>query len=138
MTAGLIGVGYKFAPFFFGKEFKKTGLLIMLLATTLPFLSFANVLRTQYLIPREKDKIYIRSVFLGAITNLIMNFIFIPLYGSVGACFGTIAAEFSVMLYQMIAIKNELPIQNPIVAVTNEAPNDFKIFFISILFNLYT
>lgn len=111
MCCGLIGIGYKFAPFFFGKEFQKTGLLIMMLATTLPFVSFANVLRTQYLIPREEDKIYIKSVFLGAITNLIMNLIFIPLYGGAGACIGTITAEFAVMLYQAIAIKKELPIK---------------------------
>ena len=111
MCTGLIGVGYHFAPFFFGKEFQKTGILIMLLATTLPFLSFANVLRTQYLIPREKDKIYIISVFLGAITNLVMNLIFIPIYKSIGACFGTIAAEFAVMFYQAMAIRKELPIK---------------------------
>lgn len=115
MCLGLVGVGYKFAPFFFGKEFQKTGILIMMLATTLPFLSFANVLRTQYLIPREEDKIYIESVFLGALTNLTTNFIFIPLYGSIGACIGTIAAEFSVMFYQAMAIRKELPINKYIV-----------------------
>jgi len=115
MCMGLIGVGYNFAPFFFGKEFTKTGILIMLLSTTLPFLSFANVLRTQYLIPQEKDKIYIKSVFLGAITNLLMNFVFIPLYGSIGACFGTIAAEFSVMFYQTMAVRKELPIKEYII-----------------------
>ena len=115
MCCGLIGVGYRFAPFFFGREFQKTGILIMMLASTLPFLSFANVLRTQYLIPREKDKIYIKSVFLGAITNLIMNFIFIPMYGSVGACIGTIAAEFAVMFYQATAIRKELPIKEYVI-----------------------
>lgn len=56
MTCGLIAVGYKFAPMYFENEFKKAGILIMLLSITLPFLSFANVLRTQYLIPNEKDK----------------------------------------------------------------------------------
>lgn len=110
MTCGLIAVGYKFAPMYFGNEFKKTGILIMMLSITLPFLSFANVLRTQYLIPNEKDKIYIKSVFLGAIINLIMNVIFIPKYKSIGACIGTIFAEFSVMLYQALSIKKDLPI----------------------------
>ena len=84
----------------------------MLLSITLIFLSFANVIRTQYLIPKEKDKIYIISVFLGALVNLIMNFIFIPLYGSIGACIGTIAAEFIVMFYQSISVRNEIPIKS--------------------------
>lgn len=110
MCCGLIAIGYNFAPLFFGNEFQKTGILIMLLSTTLIFLSFANVIRTQYLIPKEKDKIYITSVCLGAFFNLIMNLIFIPVYGSVGACFGTIAAEFIVMFYQALSIRKELPI----------------------------
>jgi O-antigen/teichoic acid export membrane protein len=112
MCFGLIAIGYNFAPLFFGKEFQKTGILIMMLATTLPFLSFANVLRTQYLIPNEKDKIYIKSVSLGAISNLIINFIFIPKLGSIGACIGTIIAEAVVMIYQTVSVRNELIIIN--------------------------
>lgn len=111
MCFGLIAIGYDFAPFFFGLEFQKTGILIMLLAPTLLFLSFANVLRTQYLIPNEMDKIYIISVSLGALINLILNLIFIPKYASIGACFGTIAAEFMVMFYQTMAVRKKLDIK---------------------------
>ena len=132
MCMGLIGVGYHFAPMFFGSEFQKTGLLIMLLAITLPFLSFANVLRTQYLIPKEEDGIYIKSVFAAAIVNLIMNFIFIPKYGSIGACFGTITAEFAVMFYQAYAIRKELPIKEYVI---NSIPFFFKsIVMLSIIY----
>ena len=123
MCFGLICIGYNFAPIYFGNEFQKTGILIMMLATTLPFLSFANVLRTQYLIPNEKDKIYINSVSLGAITNLIMNMIFIPKLASIGASIGTIAAEFMVMLYQACAIRKELPIGKYIKNVIKYAIN---------------
>lgn len=108
MSLGLIAIGRNFAPLFFGEQFKKTGYIIQMLAMSLPFLSFANVIRTQYLIPKEKDKIYIISVILGAITNLIMNLIFIPRFGAVGAAIGTIAAEIIVMIYQSICVKNDI------------------------------
>lgn len=111
MCFGLIAIGYNFAPLFFGHEFQKTGILIMLLAPILLFASFANVLRTQYLIPKEMDKIYIISVSLGALINLILNLIFIPKYASIGACFGTIAAEFMVMFYQAMAVRKKLDIK---------------------------
>ncbi len=111
MCFGLIAIGYDFAPLFFGEEFKKTGLLIILLSITLPFVSFANVIRTQYLIPKEKDKIYIVSVLLGAITNFALNFIFIPSFSSVGACIGTIGAEIIVMIYQTYTIREEIEIK---------------------------
>ena len=108
---GLITIGYHFAPLYFGNEFQKTGVLIMLLSTTLPFLSFANVLRTQYLIPSEKDKVYIISVSMGAAINLILNFLLIPKFESIGACFGTIAAEIVVMSYQTIAVRKKLEVK---------------------------
>lgn len=111
MSAGVIAVGREFAPIFFGIEFEKSGTLIILLATTLPITSFANVLRTQYFIPQEKDNIYIYSVICGATINFIINFILIPKLNSIGACIGTIMAEASVLLYQIMAIKNELPIK---------------------------
>lgn len=110
MCFGLIAIGYNFAPLYFGKAFQKTGVLIMLLSITLPFLSFANVLRTQYLIPTEQDKSYIISVSLGAITNFILNILLIPKSNSVGACIGTIAAEFCVMAYQTYSVKDKIQI----------------------------
>ena len=110
MSFGLISIGYNFAPFYFGNEFQKTGVLIMLLSITIPFISFANVLRTQYLIPGEKDKIYIKSVIIGAIINITMNCILIPICQSFGACIATIAAEFFVMFYQSYAVRKNLKI----------------------------
>lgn len=110
MMFGLIAIGKDFAPIFYGLSFEKTGTLIALLSITIPFLSFASVIRTHFLIPAEKDKIYVVSVFMGAIINLIMNIIFIPKYKSIGACFGTISAEAVVMIYQCLKSKEFLPI----------------------------
>lgn len=111
MTFGLICISKNFSLIFFGKGFEKSGVIISLLSITIFFLSWGNVIRTQYLIPKERDKTYIESAFLGAIVNLILNIIFIPKYASVGACVGTILAEFIVMLYQTLSIKNEIPIK---------------------------
>lgn len=108
MCFGLISIGYNFAPMYFGQSFQKTGILIMMLAITLPFMSFANVIRTQYLIPNEKDKSYMISVSLGAVVNMIFNIILIPRFESIGACIGTIFAEIAVATYQTWAVKKEL------------------------------
>ena len=136
MCCGLVGIGYNFAPFYFGAEFKKTGFLIILLSVTLPIISFANVLRTQYLIPREKDKIYIISVSIGAIINLIMNLLFIPKLASIGACIGTIAAEFSVMFYQSISVRGELPIKKYLISIYPFVYKAVIMLVVVYLFNL--
>lgn len=111
MVFGICAVSKEFSLIFFGNEFEKCGLLIQLLSITIIFLSWGNVIRTQYLIPKEKDKEYVISAFLGAIVNFIMNCIFIPKYASIGACIGTIAAEFIVMFYQSWVVRNELSLK---------------------------
>lgn len=111
MVFGLVAVSEDFSILFFGKEFQKCILLIQLLAITIIFLSWGNVIRMQYLIPKEKDKEYVISAFIGAGVNFIMNCIFIPKYASIGACIGTIAAEFFVMFYQSWTIRHELPLK---------------------------
>lgn len=137
MFLGLISIGKDFSILFFGSEFKKTGVLIELLSITIIFLSWGNVIRTQYLIPLEKDKIYIVSAFLGAFINLIMNIIFIPMYSSVGACFGTIAAEFIVMFYQTFKIRKELPIHNYIKSIYQFIISGFIMFLILSFINIF-
>lgn len=110
-TFGLAGVGTVFAPFFWGKEFTVSGQLIMGLALTIPFISFANVIRTQYLIPTSKDREYITSVIAGAVVNLCINGLLIPQIGAFGAMIGTIAAEMIVCIWQVIVVRKELPIR---------------------------
>ena len=45
---------------------------------------------------------------MGAVVNLILNLIFIKSLGAIGACIGTIAAEASVMFYQIIATRKAI------------------------------
>lgn len=115
MVLGIMEISKDFSVIFFGKEFEKTGYLIQLLSITIVFLAWGYVIRTQYLIPKERDKEYVISAFLGAIVNFILNCIFIPMYQSVGACIGTIAAEFIVMFYQTFVVRKELPIKEYIM-----------------------
>ena len=108
LIIGLIIISNDFALVFFGKEFIKSGNIIRLLSVSILFTSIANVIRTNYLIPKEKDDIYVKSTIFGAIINLVINLLLIPKYASYGASIGTIVAEFIVMLYQIIMTKNDL------------------------------
>lgn len=110
LTFGIGGIAIEFAPVFFGQEFEDVGAVIMSLAPTILFVSWANVIRTQYLIPLHHDKIYVVSVWLGAIVNLVTNLMLIPKFGAFGAAIGTVLAEGMVMLYQIWKVRKELPI----------------------------
>ena len=132
---GLISVSDNFVPLFLGVEFEKTIILIYFLSFTILFISFANVLRTQYLVPNEMDKDFVISVILGAVINLIVNLIAIPRYSSIGACLGTILAEFSVMIYQAIILMKILPINKYFASVLPFFIKSLIMFFIVMLIN---
>lgn len=111
-TFGLIGISPILIPVFLGEKFADCINLVSLLSITILFISWANVIRTQFLIPKKKDRIYINSTILGAIVNLFVNLLLIKTYGALGAVFGTVLAEASVAIYQTIKIRKELDIYN--------------------------
>ncbi|HBJ1651638.1 oligosaccharide flippase family protein [Clostridium botulinum] len=108
---GLFAIADEFCTIYFGGGFTKTGIIMCYLSSTIIFLGCGNVIRTQFLIPNKKDKIYINSAIIGAILNLIVNMILIPKYSSIGASIGTICAEFSVCAYQLFKVKKEIDLK---------------------------
>lgn len=118
ITFGLMGISDVLAPVYLGADFSPCAPLISLLSVTVFFIAWANVVRTQYLIPYHYDKIYIASTIVGAVVNLIINFLLIPTYQAIGAAIGTVAAEFSVMAIQMICVRKKLPMLKYILQYT--------------------
>ena len=112
---GIMAIGPEFVPFFFGNGFQKCIMLFVILAPTTIFIAIANVIRTQYLMPMHYDKIYIKSVFIGAVINIIANLIGIPFLQSYGAAIGTLLAEFFVCVYQIMAVRDKISVIKPIV-----------------------
>lgn len=121
MCAGLVLIADEAAIVLFGAEFVESSQIVQLLSVTLIASAWANVVRTQYLIPLNKDKIYVYSTLGAALLNFLFNMIFIPKYGGVGACIGTIMAEFFIVVYQTVATWKEL---------------EYEVYFINLLIDL--
>ncbi|SHI98974.1 Membrane protein involved in the export of O-antigen and teichoic acid [Butyrivibrio fibrisolvens DSM 3071] len=115
MAFGLMAIAKFLVPIYYGKDFEYSIILLETLSFSLLFTTWASAIRTQYLIPLKHDKEYIVSVCSGAIVNLILNSVLIPLYGAYGAVIATISAEGAVAFIQTIAVRNELPIFKPFV-----------------------
>lgn len=103
---GIAGVSPVFIPWFFGEEYVPAIVLTMELAMVMIPMSLAEMVQTQYLIPFKRENIYIRSVTLGAVTDIVLNLLLIPPYGASGAVIGTLCAEILVCVYQMHYIKD--------------------------------
>lgn len=105
---GLISISGNFSVLFLGSEYARTGVILNYLSITLLFTAWANVVRTQWLIPQEKDNIYVLTTIVGAVVNLVANLIMIPLLGGVGAAIGTILAEMTIMCSQSFLVRSDI------------------------------
>ena len=109
MAFGVAAVADRFAPLFYGEDFRYSGTLMIPLGFTLIMIGFANVIRTQVVLPQKRDHIFVKSVCTGAVVNLVVNACLIPSMKSMGAVIGTLAAELTVPLVQYIILRKELP-----------------------------
>ena len=109
LAFGLAAVADRFAPLFYGEDFRYSGVLMIPLAFTLIMIGFANVIRTQVVLPQERDSIFVKSVCCGAAVNLIANACLIPFLQSMGAVIGTLLAEMTVPVVQYLLLRKELP-----------------------------
>lgn len=114
MAFGIAAVAPTFSVVFYGNEFMECGKIITVLAIILITASWANIIRTQYLIPTYNEKIYTISVIAGAVVNLILNFIFIPFLGAYGAAIGTIGAEITLCVIHTIGVWKKIQIREHI------------------------
>ena len=110
ISLGLSAIVNEFVPLFYGDGYDACKMIIPVLVIASMFIAWANVIRTQYLIPNKKDKIYIVSVFLGAFVNVAINLLLIPRYQALGAAVGTLFAEISVCLYQTYKVRKEIKV----------------------------
>lgn len=113
---GIKAISNEFIPFFFGEGYMRCAKLLEWLSLVVIIKAISNVLRTQYLIPMEKDKEFNMSVIVAAIINVIFNCLLIPNYGAMGAVWGTLLAEIIVLLFysffakQVIVLCEIIPI----------------------------
>lgn len=115
MGFGLAGIAGVFAPWFYGEAFARCGYFIILLSPVIIVKAWAGALRTQFIIPTGRDKIYVISLTTGAIVNLILNMLLIPRINGIGAIIGTLAAEFSVCFIQFFWCRKDIDIKNYLI-----------------------
>lgn len=80
---------------------------LKILASVLLFSSVSLVIDNQLFIPMRYEKLNLIGVIIGAVTDFILNLLLIPRYGAVGACIGTLFAEFTMMIYHIIFVKKK-------------------------------
>lgn len=91
-----------------GTAFEGAVLPMQIIMPTLLFIGLSNLLGIQMLIPLGKEKMVLYSEITGAVVDLLLNYILIPMYGAAGAAIGTLVAEAVVLIVQYIALQTEV------------------------------
>ncbi len=136
LAFGIMGVSNEFVPLFYGRGNEIIILLFYILLPSCIFLGIGNVITTQYLIPQNKDGIYVKSIFCGAIVNVLCNLILIPKLGAVGASFSSLLTEFAVCCYKVYYTCKRFNILNVIKRNLIYSVYGFAVFVILVFINL--
>ena len=108
---GLFGIADSFVPWFYGDSYEKVKLLLKIVSLLTVAISINNVTGIEYLVPTKREKLYTRTVLIGAVINCCLNLILIPRFLSYGAAFASAVAELSIAGIQLFYVKNELDIK---------------------------
>lgn len=108
---GVSGIAHNFVPWFFGDEFEKVTVLLILSSPLILIMSIHNFLSAQYLVPSGQRVRSTKGVVVGAIVNLILNFILIPRFQAIGAIVATLAAEISICVVYFHMSKAYVPVR---------------------------
>ena len=94
--------------FLSGNAYKPAVLPMQIIMPTLFLIGMTNIMGIQILVPLGREKVVLHSEIAGAVTDAVLNFLLIPSMRSAGAAIGTLAAETVVLIWQYVALREEL------------------------------
>jgi len=113
---GLFGIADNFIPWFYGPGYEKVITLLKIVSVITVAISINNVTGIEYLVPTKREKLYTRTVLIGALVNFCLNLVLIPRFFSYGAAIASAVAESVIAVIQLIAIRKELKVSRILIS----------------------
>ena len=108
MTAGLILVSSSFVPWYLGEDYLSVIYGIIIIAPIVIGNSLEGISGRQYFTATNQVNILIKSYFLTAIINVVVNALLIPKYGFYGAAVATLISSFSCAFIQYYELNKQI------------------------------
>lgn len=96
---------------FCGSSFSASIPVVYWTAPIIIFIALTNIIGIQVLYPLGKEKLVIFSTLVGALLNLALNFVLIPLYSAIGTAVSTLMAELAVFIVQIWIGRKYFPVR---------------------------
>ncbi len=111
LSVGIYCIAPVFVPWFFGQQFQGAVLPLKILGFLNVAIGFSNILGTQILVGMGLDKMFLRCILYGTVSNFLLNCILIPLCASVGASIASVIAEVLVTLSMAYYVYKYTPVR---------------------------
>lgn len=133
MMFGLIAVSDYFVPIFFGEGYDKVSMLLKVSSMLLVIIGLNNVTGSQFLLSTKKQNEFTVAVVVGAFSNILLNFILIPTFKSLGATIASILAESIVLIIELYYCKNYMNIKEILKSSIKKIISGLIMFLVVIL-----
>lgn len=91
--------------FLSGDGFLPAVLPMRFIMPTVFFIGLSNLMGIQVLVPTNREMLVVISTIAGAIVDILVNSVGIPMFGAAGAAFASSLAEFAVMMIQLCFLR---------------------------------
>ena len=102
---GIILIAKVFVPLYLGDGFESCINLLYIFSILIPVISISNLIGTHYYTPFGYQRISNIFLIIGAVVNLILNLILIPMYKSMGATIASVCAEIVILVLYVVFSK---------------------------------
>ena len=90
-----------------GPDFLPAVRPMRVLMPTVLLIGVTNILGIEIMVPTDRERYVLYSVVAGALIDLILNAVLIPIYSATGAAVSTLIAEAAVLLIQLWFLRRE-------------------------------
>ena len=98
--------------FLAGDQYMDSVLPMQIIMVTVLLIGISNLTGMQILVPLNLERYTVISTFWGAGVNLVINALLIPGLRSAGAAIGTVAAEGTVLIIQILYLRGRFSVWN--------------------------
>lgn len=101
-AVGIMLIAKPLILLFSGKEFLASLPAMLIMSPIIVFIALASFMDNMILLPQRMEKVSLQSQIIGCVTNIVLNYVLIPVWGVFGAAFSTFIVEGLITLYKLL------------------------------------
>ena len=105
---GLVILGRDVILIIAGEKYLVANTSLSVLSFSLIFALLSSLLNQCVLLPYLRERVFLKSSFISATLNIVLNLFFIPKYGCVGAAITTLISEMMMVIINIMGSKDIL------------------------------